>query len=45
MKYKKSRKTNTKKLTNDAITSTYKKVPDKISNRVNTDGKKILENK
>ena len=33
------------KLTTDAITSTYKKVSDKISNKVNADGKKIIENK
>ena len=32
------------KLTTDAITSTYKKVSDKISNKVNADGKKIIEN-
>ena len=25
--------------------STYKKIPDKISNKVNSDGKKIIENK
>ena len=29
----------------DAITSTYKKIPDKISNKVNADGKKTVENK
>ena len=34
-----------KKLTTDAITSTYKKVPAKISNKVNADGRKIIENK
>ena len=34
-----------KKLTSDAITSTYKKIPDKISNKVNADGKKTVENK
>ena len=34
-----------KKLTTDAITSAYKKVSDKISNKVNADGKKIIENK
>ena len=28
-----------------AITPTYKKVPDKINNKVNADGKKIIENK
>ena len=33
------------KLTTDAITSTNKKIPDKISNKVNADGKKIIENK
>ena len=33
------------KLTTDAITSVYKKVSDKISNKVNADGKKIIENK
>ena len=33
------------KLTTDAITSTYKRVPDKISNKINADGKKIKENK
>ena len=33
------------KLTTDATTSTYKKIPDKISNKVNADGKKIVENK
>ena len=27
------------------IASTYKKIPDKISNKVNADGKKIVENK
>ena len=32
------------KLTTDAITSTYKKVADKICNKVNADGKKIIEN-
>ena len=30
------------KLTTDAIASAYKKVSDKISNKVNTDGKKII---
>ena len=35
--YTKSRQINT--------TSTYKKIPDKISNKVNADGKKIVENK
>ena len=33
------------KLTTDAITSAYRKVSDKISNKVNADGKKIIENK
>ena len=33
------------KLTTDATTSTYKKIPDKISNKVNADGKKIVESK
>ena len=33
------------KLTTDAITSTYKNFPDKISNKINADGKKIVENK
>ena len=33
------------KLTTDAITSTYKKIPDKISNKVNVDGKKTILNK
>ena len=33
------------KLTSNATTSTYKKIPDKISNKVNVDGKKIVENK
>ena len=35
--YTKSRQTNT--------TSTYKKIPHKISNKVNAGGKKIVENK
>ena len=35
--YTKSRQINT--------ASTYKKIPDKISNKVNADGKKIVENK
>ena len=34
-----------KKLTTEAITSTYKKVPDKISDKINTEGKRIMENK
>ena len=33
------------KLTTDAITSTNKKIPAKISNNVNADGKKIIANK
>ena len=34
------------KLTTDAITlTTKKKIPDKISNKVNADGKKIIGNK
>ena len=36
---------NTKKLTTNATKSTYKKVPDKISNEVNRNGNKIIENK
>ena len=32
-----------KKLTTEAITSTYKKVPDKINNKINTEGKRIME--
>ena len=34
-----------KKLTTDAIMPTNKKILDKIRNKVNADGKKILENK
>ena len=34
-----------KKLTTEAVTSTYKKVPDKINNKINTEGKRIMENK
>ena len=34
-----------KKLTTDAMTSTYKKIIDEISNKVDADGKKIIENK
>ena len=34
-----------KKLTTDTITSAYKKVSNKISNKVNANGKKIIENK
>ena len=33
------------KLRPDAITSNYKNIPNKISNKVNADGKKIIENK
>ena len=33
------------KVTNDAITSIYKRVHYKINNKVNPDGKKIIENK
>ena len=33
------------KLTTDAVTSTYKMIPDKISYKGNADGKKIIENK
>ena len=33
------------KLRQIKTTSTYKKIPDKISNKVNADGKKIVENK
>ena len=33
------------KLTTVGITSTYKNLPDKISNNVNADEKKIIENK
>ena len=38
-------KDNYNKSTTDAITSTDKKIPNKISNKVNADGKKIIENK
>ena len=34
-----------KNLTTEAVTSTYKKVSDKINNKVNTEGKRIMENK
>ena len=34
-----------KKLTTEADTSTYKKVPDKTNEKINTEGKKIMENK
>ena len=33
------------KLRPDAITSNYKNIPNKTSNKVNADGKKIIENK
>ena len=33
------------KLTTNAIMSTNKKIPDKISNKVNADGNKIIEKK
>ena len=34
-----------KKLRTEAITSTYKKVPDKINDKINTEGKRIMKNK
>ena len=34
-----------KKLTTEAVTSTYKKVPDKINDKINTEGKRIMEKK
>ena len=34
-----------KKLSTEAVTSTYKKVPDKISDKINTEGKIIMKNK
>ena len=34
-----------KKLTTEAVTSTYKKVPDKINNKINTEDKRIMKNK
>ena len=34
-----------KKLTTEAVTSTYKKVPDKINDKINTEGKRIMKNK
>ena len=34
-----------KKLTTEAVTSTYKKVPDKINDKINTESKRIMENK
>ena len=36
---------NIKKLTTEAVTSTYKKVPDKINDKIKTEGKRIMENK
>ena len=32
-----------RKLTTEAVKSTYKKVPDKINNKINTEGKRIME--
>ena len=34
-----------RKLTTEVVTSTYKKVPDKINEKINTEGKRITENK
>ena len=34
-----------KKLTTETVPSTYKKVPDKINDKINTEGKRIMENK
>ena len=34
-----------KRLTTEAITSTYKKVPDKTDDKINTESKRIIENK
>ena len=34
-----------KKLTTEAVTLTYKKLPDKINDKINTEGKRIMENK
>ena len=34
-----------KKLTTEAITSTYKKIPDKINDKINIEQKRIMENK
>ena len=34
-----------KKLTTEAVTSTYKKVPDKINDKISIEGKRIMENK
>ena len=36
---------NIKKLKAEATTSTYKKVPDETNNKINTKGKRIMENK
>ena len=36
---------NIKKLTTEAVTSIYKKVPDKINDKIKTEGKRIMENK
>ena len=33
------------KLTTEAITSSYKKVPDKINDKINAEGKRIIQNK
>ena len=33
------------KLTTEAVTSTCKKVPDKINDKINTEGQRIMENK
>ena len=32
-------------VTTEAVTSTYKKVPDKINNKINKEGKRIMKNK
>ena len=34
-----------KKLTTEALTSTYKKAPDKINDKINSEDRKIMENK
>ena len=34
-----------KKLTTEAITSTYKKIPDKINDKINIECKRIMGNK
>ena len=34
-----------KKLTTEAVSSIYKKNPDKINNKTNSEGKRIMENK